>query len=109
MQITVDGIDLFAISTTQQQVIQNYLSSDIFDADIKRRLQWVLMHLHDQAFIGLKNQWDPILATRYIQVPTDPDAYAQLVFSQKDYLDRKGRDAAAVAANTPVVPADNPS
>ena len=94
MKISVDDVELFSLSAVQQQVIQDNISSDDFDADMKRRLQWVLTHKYDECFKSLMAEWLPILAARYPQVPTDKDAFAKLVFSQPDYLDRKARDAA---------------
>ena len=102
MKISVDGVDLFTLTDTQSKVIMDNVSSDIFEADMMRRLQWVLTHKYDECFKALKAQWDPILATRMTSVPTDPDAYATLVFSQSDYTDAKARqDAANAAMNKP--------
>ena len=96
MKISVNDVELYTISETQLNVIKDYVSADIIDADLKRRLFWVLNHLYDQAFIGLKKEWEPKLAANGIEsIPTNKDAFAQLVFSQPDYLDRAARDAAA--------------
>ena len=35
----------------------------------------------------------PVLGVE--SIPTDPDAYAELVFAREEYLDRKARDLAA--------------
>ena len=52
------------------------------------------MHLYDQSFIKLKNSWEPRLKDLGIQsVPTDPDAFAELIFARPEYLDRKNRDS----------------
>jgi hypothetical protein len=41
-------------------------------------------------------EWEPKLAARGVEsIPTNKDAFAALVFSQPDYLDRKARDLAA--------------
>ena len=67
--------------------------ADEFDSDMKRRLNWVLMHKYERCFSRLKAEWDKKLIQNGVQsVPTDPDAYAQLVFSQPNYKDRKARD-----------------
>lgn len=92
MKITVDNVDLFELTETQKNVIKNDINSDEFDADMKRRLEWVLMHKYEECFRSLRAEWAPKLATRVETVPTDPDAYAQLVFSQPDYKDRHARD-----------------
>ena len=95
--VTVNGIDLFTLSDIQCKVMQNVVSSDIFEDDMKRRLQWILTHAYDEWFKLLKEEWDPkLIANGVTMVPTDPDAYAQLVFSQPNYQDRKARDAASI-------------
>lgn len=87
---------LFELNETQCKVICNDIHGDIFDEDMKRRLQWVLMHKYEQCFSRLKNEWDEKLAASGIKaLPTDKDEYAQLVFSQPNYMCRKDRDLAA--------------
>ena len=93
MKVSVNDVDLYTINETQENVLKYYVNANIFEEDMKRRLFWVLNHLYDQAFIQLKNEWDVKLSERVQSVPTDKDAYAQLVFSQPDYKDRSARDA----------------
>jgi hypothetical protein len=93
MKISVNDQELYTLSDTQKKVIMHDIPSDIFEADMKRRLQWVLTHKYDEVFKRLKSEWDPKLAENGVQmIPTDPDAYAQLVFSQPNYQDRSARD-----------------
>ena len=93
MKILVNDKELFTLSDTQKQVIKDNVHEDIFDADMERRLQWVLMHKYEQCFAALKQEWDPKLAKNGVtMMPTDPDAYAQLVFAQPNYQDRAMRD-----------------
>lgn len=95
MKISVNDQKLFELSEVQKKVIQNDIQEEIFDADMKRRLQWVLMHKYDRCFQRLKQEWEPKLAQRMESVPTNPDAFAQLVFSQEDYRSRSRREAEA--------------
>jgi hypothetical protein len=93
MKISVDNQELFTLSETQKQVIQNEIHADEFDADMKRRLNWVLMHKYEQCFKRLKEEWEPKLATKGVaSIPTNADAFAQLVFSQPEYKCRKTRE-----------------
>jgi hypothetical protein len=93
MKVSVNDQELFTLSDTQKQVIMNDLPEDIFDADMKRRLEWVLMHQYRRSFKALKSEWDhKLLANGVGMVPTDPDAYAQLVFAQPNYKNRSARD-----------------
>jgi len=90
MKISVNDKPLFELDDIQKRVIQNDIHADEFEADMKRRLKWVLIHKYEQCFKRLKEEWDPKLGGRVESVPTDRHAYAQLVFSQPDYKDRKG-------------------
>lgn len=93
MKISVDNIEILTLSETQKKVIKDYVHEDIFDEDMKRRLKWTLTHLYDESFKILKEQWDKKLIDNGVKsVPTDPDEYAQLVFSQSNYKTRKQRD-----------------
>ena len=93
MKILVDGIELFELSEIKKKVIQNNIPKDIFEDDMKRRIQWVLMHKYDECYKELKAEWDKKLADNGVaMIPTDPDLYADLVFSQPNYKDRKDRD-----------------
>jgi|SRR5271154_1322725 len=97
MKISVNDQELFTLSDTQKQVIKNDIPADIFDADMNRRLQWVLIHKYEECFKALKAEWDPKLAANGVaMIPTDPDAYAQLVFAQPNYKDRAAREAVVV-------------
>lgn len=94
MKISVNDQELYTLSDTQKKVIMHDIPTELFDADMKRRLQWVLTHKYDEVFKRLKSEWDPLLAANGVKmIPTDPDEYAQLVFSQPNYRDRSMRDA----------------
>ena len=96
MKISVNDQELFTLSETQKSVIKNDIDADIFYADMKRRLEYILMHKYERCFDRLKKEWDQKLVANGVQsVPTDPDAYAQLVFSQPNYKDRKARELAS--------------
>lgn len=92
MKVSVNDQELFTLSDIQKQVIMNDIPEDIFDADMKRRLQWVLMHQYRGSLKALKEEWDPkLLANGVTMVPTDPDAYAKLVFAQRNYKNGSAR------------------
>lgn len=93
MKITVDNVDLFELNPIQKQVIQDNIPTHIFDEDMKRRLKWVLMHKYEECYKELRKQWHDVLVSRGVSMmPTDPDAFAQLVFSQPDYKSRSVRE-----------------
>ena len=93
MKNSVNDQELFTLSETQKQVIKNDIHEDIFDADMERRLQYILLHKYERCFERLKKEWDQKLRDNGVaMIPTDQDAYAQLVFSQPNYKSRKQRD-----------------
>jgi len=99
MKVAVDcecsGCD-FEITETQKDVICNDIKREDFDCDMKRRLKWILDHKYTRCYGRLKKEWEPKLIARGAEsLPTDPDAFAQLVFSQPDYKDRSTRDLEA--------------
>lgn len=91
MKLTVDGKEIFTLSDIQKKVICNDISSDDFDNDMSRRLKYVLENKYDECFKRLKAEWDEKLKSRVSYIPTNPEQYAQLVFSQYDYKCRKTR------------------
>ena len=99
MKISVDDQEIYTLTETQKSVIKNDISSDVFDEDMKRRLNWVLTHKYEQCFKRLKSEWEPKLAALGVEsLPTNPDAFAQLVFARPEYKDRAARDLESEAA-----------
>lgn len=102
MKISFNDVELFTLTPTQCQVLCDAIPHDVLEDDLKRRLQWVLMHKYERCFARLKQEWDAKLAANGVEmIPTNPDAYAQLVFAQPNYKDRKTRDIEALAASNP--------
>lgn len=98
MKISVDGTHLFTLTEVQKKVIKNDIHENIFDDDMKRRLQYILTHKYERCFERLKKEWDPKLAQKGVaMIPTNPDAYAELVFSQPEYKNRSQRETDAVS------------
>ena len=96
MKISVNNTELFTLSETKKKVLKNDIHADEFDADMKRRLEWVLMHKYENCFKRLKAEWEPKLkAAGVASVPTDDDAFAELIFARPEYKDRKHKELAA--------------
>ncbi len=94
MKISVDGEELFEISEIQKKVIKNDIQEGIFEEDMKRRLKWVIEEKYKNCFKRLKDSWEPILISKGAKsLPTDPDEFAKLVFSDPDYKNRSERDS----------------
>lgn len=97
MKISVDDVKLFELSATQKKVIKNDIQEEVFDEDMKRRLQYILMHKYERCFERLKNEWLPKLKTRTTMIPTDDDALANMIFSQPDYKSRSQKEMESLA------------
>ena len=96
MKVKVDNQDLFELTDIQKKVIKNDIASEIFEEDMKRRLFYIINHKYNRCFERLKKEWEPKLAAKGVEsIPTDKDAFAQLVFSQPEYEDRSAREAKA--------------
>lgn len=94
MKISVNDKELFILTDIQKNVIKNDINADIFEEDMKRRLQHSLIHKYEQCFNRLKAQWEPVLISEGAEtIPAQPDAFAELIFARPDYKDRKVRDA----------------
>jgi hypothetical protein len=96
MKISVDDKELFTLSDSQKRVIKNDIHEDEFDQDMKRRLQYILMHKYERCFERLKKEWEPKLAASgAAMIPTDKDAFARMVFAHPEYKCRKKREQKA--------------
>jgi len=93
MKISVEDKELFTLSETQKKVIKDNINEDIFDEYARQKLQYILMHKYERCFERLKKEWEPKLAKRMGSIPTNPDAFANIVFSQPDYKNRKMRES----------------
>ena len=94
MKISVDDVELFTLSETQKKVIMNDIHEDEFDTDMRRRLQYVLMHKYEQCCKRLKDDWVPKLkASGAKSIPLDDEALAEQIFALPEYKTRKQREA----------------
>ncbi len=93
MKISVDDKELYTLTETQKKVIKNDIHEDEFEQDMKRRLQYILMHKYENCFARLKKEWEPKLKESGLKsFPTDDDEFAELVFLQPEYKCRKTRE-----------------
>lgn len=92
MKIQVNGAPLFELTETQKKVIMDDILEDMFEQDMRRRLEWVLTHKYEQCFKALKHEWEPKFKERGIEmVPTNDEKFAELVFAQPDYKNKSMR------------------
>lgn len=94
--VMVDGVELGRLSPIKKIIVRN--DPEIpggADEAFKRELAWILTHKYERCFMRLKQAWDVVLEREGAQtVPTDRDAYTQLILQRPDYRDRETRDAA---------------
>lgn len=94
MKIEINGKEVLTLSQIKKTVIQNDIPSEIFEEDMERRVVYVINHKYERCFSRLKQEWEPKLRDRGIEfIPTNDEAFAQLVFSQPDYKNRSERNA----------------
>ena len=94
MKVSVNDKVIFEINETKKKVIKDNVHADIFDSDMERRLEWIIMHKYDECFKELKAEWEPKLLKNGVKsFPADPDEFAELVFSQPNYKCCKMRGA----------------
>lgn len=93
MKISVNDREIFTLTDIQKRVIQNDIPSEIFEEDMQRRLQWILVdEKYAKCMQRLRKEWEPKLkADGFKMLPTDDDAFAQMVFDHSDYKDRSAR------------------
>jgi hypothetical protein len=102
MKVSVDNQEIFVVSDDQKNVMKHINDADHLDSILKRKLEWILMHKYEQCFERLEKEWLPKLAAKGItSVPSDRDAFAELVFSQPDYKDRSKREKESELALVP--------
>jgi len=103
MKIYLNEFEVLELNETQLAVISNDIPELELEDDLKRRLAYIITTKYEACYKRLFDEWFPKLAARGVDsIPTDKDAFAQLVFQQPDYKDRSARDAEALAAQQPV-------
>ena len=85
MKFYVDQTAVFELNSTQEKIIQDNIPPALFTADMERRVAWVISQKLDQSFDELFAHWLPILQQRYESLPSNKNAFAELVFVQPDY------------------------
>ena len=94
MKISVNDQEFFTISELQKKVICNDVQESLFDEDMKRRVAYIISHKYEQCFKRLKDEWEPKLAQSGAKmIPTNPDAFAEMVFSHPEYKNRSARES----------------
>lgn len=98
------GDKSFVFSSDHQKVFRKMCEKDQEDKSTEEyivqenksyedRMAWIIQHKYERCLARLKLEWLPKLEARGIaEIPSDDDAFAELVFAQTDYKDRSTRD-----------------
>lgn len=94
MIVKCDDVVVCELSANQKRVISNDIPMAALDADLKRRVKYILEHKYERCMARLRQEWEPKLkADGAASIPCDDKAFSDLVFARADYKDRAARDA----------------
>lgn len=105
MELTQEAYEkrLSVLNETKKQVIKTYVqyaNEEEFHQDMKRRIKFehekpfksdILLHKYHNCLVQLHRDYDPILKAAGKEIPENPDAFAELVFSLAEYKPRTPR------------------
>lgn len=92
MKFLVNEVCVCELNETQKKVLCNDINCDEFDEDMRRRVNYIIMHKYEQCMKRLQDEWMPKLKAAGVKaIPLDNDEFAELVFSMNSYKDRKTR------------------
>lgn len=92
MKIKIDNKEIMDLSNTMKKVIKHDIHFDEFEADMERRVCYILQHKYERCLERLRKEWEPKLRERVSSLPSNLEELAELIFSQPDYKDRKKRE-----------------
>lgn len=92
MKIKVNDEHVFELSDIQKKVIQNEIMFSMFEEDMKRRARYIIEHKYERCMKRLREEWIPKLQANGVKsIPLNDDDFAELVFSQPNYLDAQAK------------------
>lgn len=96
MKFKIDNEEVFELNDVKKKVLCNDLMKDDLEEDMKRRVRYIIEHKYEQCMKRLKEEWMPNLKNAGLkQMPLNDDEFANLVFQQPNYKDRKAREEKA--------------
>jgi hypothetical protein len=96
MKISVNDTELYTLAQWEKDVIQHDVPTEGFDADMKRRLEWVLKHKVEQCYNSFEKEWiDKLRIAGVPSIPIDKAQFVALVKARPEYKNRSQRDAEA--------------
>jgi len=94
MKVQINGEQIFELAEWEKNVIKNDIHADDFEADMKRRLEWVLKHKVDQCYERFEKEWlEKLRADPSVEsIPKSKEAFVALVKSRPEYKDKAARE-----------------
>ncbi len=90
--VKVDGQDFFEISEVTKKLLKSSVAKNCCCVEwSKEQLKYILTHKYERCMERLRREWEPKLVGLK-QLPTDDDAFAELVFKHPEYKNRSDRE-----------------
>ena len=96
--IKVNDIEIFQISNTDEELLGQDLLE--VDAEINRRMQYIIDHKVDQCFKRMKEEWvdsGKLEGLGVTSIPTNRDELVALITAQPDYMTKAQKIAKDIA------------
>ena len=90
----IDGVDQEVCEITQHHldVIGNEIPSSILIQDLKRRVEYILMHKYKRCLKRMKDEWIPKLQENGVEsIPLNDQALVDLILQQDNYKNAQQR------------------
>ena len=93
MQIKIDDSVVFEISDVDVKLLEHDLIN--VEAEIRRRLEYIIKHKVEQCYKRLKDEWDKKLAEdpKIKSVPSKRDDYVSFITRLPSYQNRVERES----------------
>lgn len=94
MKLSINDKVIKILEEWEIKLLQNDIRADKFEAEMKRRVEWVWQHKIDQCFERLMKEWvDKLRADPSVSsLPLDRKDFVEMVTARSDYKDRMTRD-----------------
>jgi len=92
MKFYIDKELVFELTQSQEDIIKHDIPEEEFLSDMKRRIQWVVMHKYTRSFKRLKDEWIPKLKESGVaSMSLDDDKLSRDIFRHANYKNRSAR------------------
>ena len=85
MKISIDDKELLTITDTQKRVIAKYMSLEVFERNLQKRIKSILISKYNRCLDRLEDEGIPkLVANGITSVPINKDQLAQLILDQPE-------------------------